>query len=421
MRRSEIFESFVKIAEEKGLVSKATPEENKADLEKTHRADSLSIDDIAHLYGVKPPAPKEVEYKRNIVEVAHPNPLVLAPSYDKLNGLVENINERQDILLHIVNKNNTGSIVQTKYAERELVLSLVRVGNEMDNRGHDELRALADVCLRQASSKTLKKQGLLGQMVLGGIVALLAGWYAKQHLPFHSDGFDIDYQKAVSELNDLITSNDNLLWGYKLTDDTIEQAHDIKAKLDQLKQAINRVMPAINNISKPRMGGDLAQMLGPIEQEAAAAYQQLDTVVKQISPYLQQVIANFQNSVYKQQHIAEKGVITQMIDATGILHGGHGNIAGDLEGGGLIADDFDDVAHALEAILKDVTDLETLLTNCNNQAKVTVDTVAANAQNTSPTKVTTPAGTTIQEDDELHTKELENSPDMIDLMEQFGS
>lgn len=416
MRRSEIFESFVKIAEEKGLVAKATPEENIADLSKTHRADSLSIDDIAHLYGVKPPAPKDAQYERNIVETAHPKPLVLAPSYDKLNGLVENINERQDILLHIVNKNNTGSIVQTKYAERELVLSLVRVGNEMDNRGHDELRALADVCLRQASSKALTKQSQMLRVVLPLVASLLAGWYAKQHLPFHSDGFNIDYQKAVSELNDLVTSSDHWgVYGYQLTPDTIEQAHDIKAKLDQVKQAVNRVMPAINNIQQPRTNTDLAQMLQhPLAQEAAAAFQQLHTVVTEVKPYLEQVIADFTSNVYKQQHIAEKGMFTQMIDSTGILHGGKG----------LEADDFDDVAHALQTVLTDLDGLEKCLTDASTKATAEITATTQSGEGTSETA--DPGGAAVPPvDDEVGTqaleKELGDSTDLVDLQEQFGS
>lgn len=414
MRRSEIFDNFVKIAEEKGLISKGTPEENIADLSKTHRADSLSIDDIAKLYKVKPPAPKDSQYERNIVEKAHPSPVVLTPSYDKLNSLIENLNERQDILLHIVNKNNTGSIVQTKYAERELVLSLVRVGNEMDNRGHDELRALADVCLRQASAKPFKKQGLMGQIALGLVGALLAGWYAKQHLPFHSDGFDIDYQKAVKELNDLVTSNDNWGVGYQLTPDTVQQAHDIKAKLDQLKQAVNRVMPALANIQKPRTGTELQEMLQhPVAQEAASAYQQLDTVVREIGPYLQQVITDFTNDLYKQQHIAEKGLWTQMVDVVG-LHGGKG----------LEADDFDDVAHALQTVLDDVEALEKVLTASNTQAQTEMANKEQQVATTTPAAPAAPAGQSPLEDEvgtNALSKTLDENPDLFDLTEQYGS
>jgi hypothetical protein len=135
----------------------------------------------------------------------------------------------------------------------------------------------------------------------------------------------------------------------------------------------------------------------------------LDTAVRQIGPYLQQVIADFSSNVYKQQHIAEKGILFQALDTVG-LHGG----------AGLEADDFDDVAHALQTVLKDVEDLETLLNNCNAKAKDTVTAINAQNNPVAPTDTTAPTGAAPQ-DDEIGTKALENDPDLIDLMEQYGS
>src|SRR5579859_2403025 len=99
MRKSEIFESFVKIAQERGLVSQAEkPEHTETDFSETNpRFDSLTIEQISKLYNTKPAQPKDMEYKRNIMEDAHPDPVVISPSYDKLNGLVENENEGQNI------------------------------------------------------------------------------------------------------------------------------------------------------------------------------------------------------------------------------------------------------------------------------------------------------------------------------------
>lgn len=357
MRRSEIFESFVKIAEEKGLISKGTPEENIADLSKTHRADSLSIDDIAHLYGVKPDAPKDMEYKKNIVEIAHPEPQVLFNSYDKLNSLVENIQERQDILLHIVNKTNDGSIAQRKYAQRELVLSLVRLGNDMDNRGQDDLCALADVCLRQSSPGPIRKQAQW-QIIIPTLAMLAGGFYAKQHLPFHSDGFDIDYQKAVEELDDLVNSNDNFGVGYKLNPSTIQLAQEIKSKLGELKTAVDGVLDDLDKLQQPKNGVELQQMLDhPDTKQSLAGLQQFQAKTKDIVPYLNQVITDFTSDVYKQRQISEKGMFTQMIDSTGLLHGGSG----------AVSDDFDDVAHALQTVVKDVNNIQRVL---DNSAKI---------------------------------------------------
>ena len=157
MQRSDIFDSFTKIALEKGLIKKATPEELQKKLEENPRADSLDISAIEALYGIKPNTPKDMEYKRNIIEDAHPSAVIVSPSYDKLNGLVENVNERQDILIHIINKVPNGHLTQHKYAEQDLILSLVRLGNHLDNVGKDDLRALADVCLQQTSDDLKKK------------------------------------------------------------------------------------------------------------------------------------------------------------------------------------------------------------------------------------------------------------------------
>src|SRR5574338_926186 len=115
MSKSEIFDSFVKIAEEQGLTSK----DSKKKLEETGRAGSDDISTIEALYGVKPDTAKGADYKKNIMEVAHPNSVVISPSYDKLNGLVENNIERQNILLHIVNKTPDGISTQRKYAQQQ--------------------------------------------------------------------------------------------------------------------------------------------------------------------------------------------------------------------------------------------------------------------------------------------------------------
>ena len=147
MRNSEIFEAFVKIAEEKGLISRA--ESSKDKLEKNPRADSLNTKDISKLYNVSPETAKDMSYKRNIVELAHPEKSLVGPSYDKLNSLVENVNERQDIMYNIVSRQPTGQLYNKKYAEHQLVMSLIRIANDMDNKDEEELMSLADICLDQ--------------------------------------------------------------------------------------------------------------------------------------------------------------------------------------------------------------------------------------------------------------------------------
>lgn len=147
--KSEILENYLEIADKVGLTKMA---EDSAELQKYKddaeaRIGSDDISTIEALYGVKPDVIDEMEYKNNIMEIAHPNSVVIAPSYDKLNGLVENNIERSNIMSNIALKPNTGNHTNPKYAHQELVMELVRVGNEMDARNKEELFKLADECL----------------------------------------------------------------------------------------------------------------------------------------------------------------------------------------------------------------------------------------------------------------------------------
>ena len=156
MRRSDIFDSYAKIAEESGLIKSAdeSKELKKYKDDAYPRAGSDDISTIEALYGVKPD--DSIEYKYNIMEAAHPKAVVVAPSYDKLNALFENNIERQNIMLNIVMKPTTGKNVTQgpKYAKKELLMQLIRIANDMDNKNVDELRVLADDCITQLKKKT---------------------------------------------------------------------------------------------------------------------------------------------------------------------------------------------------------------------------------------------------------------------------
>lgn len=106
------------------------------------------IKEIEALYNVKPEKPKDMEYTSNISEVAHKTPVVLFQSHDKINSLVENINERQNIMVNILRKVPNGHLTNKRYAQ-DLGMSLIRIANDMDNQNKEELRVLADVCANQ--------------------------------------------------------------------------------------------------------------------------------------------------------------------------------------------------------------------------------------------------------------------------------
>jgi hypothetical protein len=358
MRRSEIFDSFVKIAQEKGLISDDKPTNERVEAEHTEkdfhetnpRHDSLSIEQISKLYRNKPQTPKEMEYKRNIIEIAHPEMEVLFNAHDKLNGLIENENEGQDIRIHISLKEPDGHLTQRKYAEAQLVNNLVRVANDLDNRNQNELCKLADVCLIQASG--FKKQAFWP--LVAGIAAAIGALYVQQHMNFHSDGFEADYQKAINEIDDLLTSNSNFGVGVSYKPEFIQEMNKLKADLGTIHAAVAKALPIIMNVEKPRTASEKVKEMSRIAQdpkthEATQAIAEFGNVIKEYGPEIQTVITNFQRQNYKNEVTADKGMLTKVVDWTEILHGG----------GGLVSDDFDDVKRALVTLWKDIVGLQT--------------------------------------------------------------
>ena len=176
---SDIFDSYEQIAIEKGLVKKAAPEKESKELKKyktdAHaRMGSDDIKTIEKLYDVKPDS--IYEYERNILEVAHPTPYVEGPAYDRLNALIENVNERQDIISNIVMKPTDGNLTNHRYAEKELLMELVKIANDMDNRDQEELRVLADSCISDLKKKAFSFDdvgGLAGDVEETGKGALV--------------------------------------------------------------------------------------------------------------------------------------------------------------------------------------------------------------------------------------------------------
>lgn len=416
MRKSEIFEEFIKIAQERRLVPKVDlPDADNSTRETlTERImdrDALEkerIKEIAKLYDVKTEMIDEMDYDYNIVEVAHPEAVVVSDSYDKLNGLVENINERSSIMQTIVRKMPTGQVNNPKYAaEKNLMLSLVRVANELDNADKDELRILADACINQ-TSKQINKTAL-APVIVGGIWlagALLTGLYAKQHLPFYSDGFEQDHQKLVKELDDILNSNSNWGVGKDYNKDFINTVSLIKKDIMDFHGIMKNVLPIINGIDNPKGGKELLQMAQkPEAAEIEKATKALESAAGSLFQRLVIVRDNFKNTDYKNRQIKEKGVVDSVMEKAMLLGGK-----------GLVGDDMDDVSHALDTymsdvnniikVLKDASEIGTKAVNELEQAKVEQQQNIQN--NPAPTPQPQQPARSVQEIDDFGTEELAN-------------
>jgi hypothetical protein len=142
-QRADIFEDFAKLAVETGLITN----DNEIKKEAYVYTGNDDISTIEALYGIKPDS--SIEYDYNIIEAAHPKPVVIGPAYDRLNALVENENENSAIMSYIALKPNDGLHSMHRYAKKELMMELIRIANDMDNRDNESIRVLADKCIEQ--------------------------------------------------------------------------------------------------------------------------------------------------------------------------------------------------------------------------------------------------------------------------------
>ncbi len=292
MRKSQIFESYAKIAEEKGLISKAYKNESMP------RADSLSEKDIENLYNVKPNGDE-----KHIMEQAHPEPVIIAPSYDKINGLVENEIERQNITINIVNKPVDGILNQKKYAEQDLLMELVKIANDLDNKNQDDLRSLADHCINQVDG--LKKNSKINKIAAIPVVpiaitaATLAGIWAINHMSYSDNGLKQNLERAKLRLHELV----------KISWFESDLAEDFKLAVLKLIDQIDKVEKSVNDFTNisydalmPRSIDELESKLSELSgssQDIANKVNSFEKDMTSLLPALNVSIRNFQDSAGK--------------------------------------------------------------------------------------------------------------------------
>jgi hypothetical protein len=199
--KNEVINNYFDIAVEKGWVKTS-----ESRIDKTDNKDYQ--DKIRALYGIEL---KTNESDKSLIEQAHPNRVVVAPSHDKMNGLVENIQERQDIIMSAINKLPPGQFGGPKYADQKLLNELTRIGFEMELKDL-ELRSLADNCSQKlikeafwpaflagaGSAATAAKYILTALSVIGTVA------YVKENFIGHiSQGLKVDADRTIKALSDL--------------------------------------------------------------------------------------------------------------------------------------------------------------------------------------------------------------------------
>jgi len=355
MSDSDIFEKYAELAIQKGLIKKADLKEK---LEKNPRWDSQDVSAIELLYGVKPETPKDMEYKKNIIELAHPNAVVVAPAHDKLNGLVENLIEQQNITINKIMKPTDGQLTGRKYASDELIRSLVRIANDMDNRDADELRVLADTCIEQLNKKAWV------QVAAIAAIAVLGGVFLQQHLDMPGGTLEETGKRLKDELEDFL--GDHLI-GTEYTEDFQATVRKIIERIDLILSKYSEFRQEINNLQRPKDLEELNEYIngsavaGPTKPDFAKFYQEFNTLVNKAYSLFSQVENRFADQSYKANQMKNVGIGERINRFFG------GVFTGDKYS--LVADDFKDVLRALAPFKDAIQSVLTVLSEANQHAK----------------------------------------------------
>jgi hypothetical protein len=204
-RHSDVFEEYTRIALEKGLVSNAAEEdeeESSSKDKKPSKEDKKDLSTAEIFYGVKTTPTKE------LLEQAHPKTVVMGPSYDKFNGVVENLQQRQDMMAHIALKNPQILQSNTRYikAHQDLVNETIKLAHFLDSKNQETLMKLADSC----TESLVKEAGVPGGMkakllsVLGlSAAALIGSAIASQYFPA-SENLKLDLSALIEKLSQVI-------------------------------------------------------------------------------------------------------------------------------------------------------------------------------------------------------------------------
>lgn len=224
-RHSDVFEEYVKIALEKGLISEE--KDNKPSPKKEEKKE-LSSAEI--LYGVSDKS------NLDLMHEAHPKTIVMGPAYDKFNGVVENLEQRSNMMQFIALKNPQILQSNTRYikARQDLINETIKLGFYLDNKNQESLMKLADSCTEQLSKEADWKSALLKSVGLIG-AGLLAAEVGAQYYP-GSQGFKNDMNRLRVEVEEAVADYPNLNFSGLIQNikDSLEEEREFALLIDDI-------------------------------------------------------------------------------------------------------------------------------------------------------------------------------------------
>lgn len=306
---SEIFEEFVKIV-------------NAADEQKKEKSkDKKSvIKEIAELYNLKPETHPDMDYENNMAEIAHKEPMVMSPAYDKSNGLIENVNEGHSLIKEVVTRDPRGQHTNRRVsAKEELIKNLVRLGNDLDFNGHEKLAILADDCLNKL---TIKKEAFAWAAIpwlVGGALSILS---VNKHLPEANLGLVRNSDNLVSELEDVVTSNANFGIGKKYKGNFIKFIVETIKNINNFKSAYNKGFSAFNSL-KITSAKDILENSEEVKKNTEENEKVLSTLLSattKMKEYVEKISALFNDENFINEQVETSGGITEFIEKNKALN-----------------------------------------------------------------------------------------------------
>lgn len=170
MFKSDIFQEYAKTMVSNGLVKEAAEDDGKNKTEKK----PIDLDTLRNLYHQNPNSEDE---EKNLIEIAHPETAIVGRAYDAMNAVVENEQERHNVMVWLALKHPSGHLTHQRYvkSKSDLMNSLVQVAFKADSENDEEIMKLADNCASQLHKKALAPLALLGYSAVALGLGFL-GW-----------------------------------------------------------------------------------------------------------------------------------------------------------------------------------------------------------------------------------------------------
>ena len=316
----------------------AQDDASKKALEADRRVDSLTAEKISKLYNLD----VNTKGKRNIVEEAHPETLVAFESYYKLNGVLKNDNESQDITINILNRKQTGFLVHEKLASQSaLINSLVKTANYLDSRD-PALAMYCDKILVDLDS-SFKKEALApavlaGILIPAGIVGLM---YWQQHSSSAKLGLLENIKRMGNEIDDIIGDKAFII-GRDYNQEFKKKLTACKNNLSNILVLYKELRDKIVGFTFPENGQDLMALSKDMaSQKLINKFNEFKRMATAMISYLTNLKEKLSDDDMKAMQVSNKGFLTGLIDRAKILSGGSG----------LIKDDIDDLLALIDTVI----------------------------------------------------------------------